>query len=55
MDRVETPTEELLRGIAKTLDRETAEVATEREAKLLAFLRCSVLDCYEAISGQDSG
>ncbi len=54
MDRVESPTCELLRGIAKALERELREVRTEREAKALSFLRASVLDCYEAISGTDT-
>ncbi len=54
MDRVETPTEELLRGIAKALEREISD-ATAWEAKHLRFLRASVLDCYEAISGTDAG
>ncbi len=55
MDRVETPTEEtqqLLRGMAKALEREMLE--NPEQAKRLSFLRASVLDCYEAISGTDT-
>ncbi len=52
MDRVETPTEELLRGIAKALEREMAE--NPKQAKRLGFLKASALDCLEAITGTDA-
>ncbi len=54
MDRVETPTEELLRGIARALEAEIRDIGIDcREANALVFLRASVLDCHEAISGGD--
>ncbi len=56
MERTKSPTEEtqeLLRGMAKALEREMVE--NPEQGKRLSFLRASVLDCYEAISGQDSG
>ncbi len=52
MDRVETPTEELLRGIARALEREAAE--NPEQAKALVFLKASTLDTLELISGSDA-
>ncbi len=54
MDRVETPTEELLRGIARALEAEICEIGIDcREANILLFLRASTLDALEQISGTD--
>ncbi len=54
MDRVESPTEELLRGIAKALEAEAAELEAGHTRKTLRFLRDSVEDAVESISGTDA-
>ncbi len=53
MDRVETPTAELLRGIAKALGREARDTEGKRELEVLTFLIASVLDALEALTGTD--
>ncbi len=53
MDRTETPTAELLLGIAKALKAE-AEELEGRDRQVLHLLIASTLDCYEWLSGGDS-
>ncbi len=54
MERTQTPTEELLRGIAKALQREAGDSQTSLERETLMFLRASTLDALERISGTDA-